>query len=484
PPAEDPARDLAAHVGTCARQRHNKTLAFRDPDALRGLSRPYARRGPITLVNHLRRGVTAVLEGARTTSLGVALDVGTTTLAAYLCDLPTGRVVASAAAANPQRRFGEDVISRIAHADATPTGTETLQRLVNAEINTLVDGCLATAGAGRTDVDEVTVVGNPTMQQIFAGLHPHSLGFSPYLPVCRAPHDLRAADLGLSLNPGTPVHVFPVISGFVGGDTVGGVLADRPHEREEITLLVDIGTNGELVLGNRQMLWATSCATGPALEGAHIDCGMRAAAGAVHRVQIDPATQRARWEVLGNSAPPQGICGSGIIDAIAGMRLAGLLLDSGRIREGRPGVDTDERGIGRRFVLIPSGETATGQDIFISLGDVRQIQLAKAALSVGIQLLMRRAGIDRIDRMVLTGAFGARFDWRNAVAIGMLPDGDLCGRVEVVENAAGQGAIMALVDRDQRDAALALAERMRFIELAEDPAFALEFPAATAFPPL
>jgi uncharacterized 2Fe-2S/4Fe-4S cluster protein (DUF4445 family) len=332
----------------------------------------------------------------------------------------------------------------------------------------------------------MTAVGNTTMLTLLAGLHPHSLGLSPYLPANRSPMELRAGDLGLDLNPGTNVHLFPVITGFVGGDTVGAILAERPHQRDEITLIVDIGTNGELVLGNREGLWATSCATGPALEGAHLSCGMRAVPGAIHRVTLEASERRMRWEVLGGSegALAKGLCGSGIIDAVAAMRRAGLLLPSGRMAEGMPGVAVDEEGIGRRFVLVPAAETASGRDLSICLQDIRQIQLAKAALSVGIQFLMRRAGAAHVDRMVLTGAFGARFDWRNAAAIGMLPDAATSSRVEVVENAAGVGGIMALLDRRQREQARRLAESTRVMELAEEPDFATAFPMAVNFPSL
>jgi len=315
-------------------------------------------------------------------------------------------------------------------------------------------------------------------------VHPHGLGYSPYLPVSCEPQNIQAEDTGLDLNPATNVFVFPIISGFVGGDTMGVILSERPHEREEVSLIVDIGTNGEVVLGNRNGLWATSCATGPALEGAHIACGMRAATGAIHRIRIDPRTYTADCDVLGNNGMERarGLCGSGIIDAVAGMRRAGLLLSSGRIQEGLPGVLTDEKQIGRKFVLVPAGNSANGQEIAITLGDVRQIQLAKAALFVGIKLLMQTAGLDRFDRLVLTGAFGARFDWKNAVSIGMLPEIDARTKVKIVSNAAGRGAVMALLDRRQREKAVLQAKKVRFIELAEDPNFVMEFPTATLFP--
>ncbi len=476
---EPVSRDFLSHLIDT-----DTALRVREPSVLRTLSRPEFYRGDITLVNHQEKGVTAVFPGKRDRSLGVAVDIGTTTLAIYLCDIVTGKVIDSAASANPQRRFGEDVISRITHANEHASGLETLQKTVVDEINALMARCLETCGADRDDVDEVCVVGNTTMVQIFMGVHPHGLGFSPYLPVSCEPQNIRAGDLGLDLNPAANVFVFPVISGFVGGDTVGVILSERPHDREEISLIVDIGTNGEVVLGNRNGLWATSCATGPALEGAHIACGMRAAAGAIHRVRIDPDSYRVDCDILGNNDTEhaRGLCGSGIIDTVAYMRKAGLLLSSGRIQEGLPGVITDEKQIGREFVLVPAGNSANGRAIALTLGDVRQIQLAKAALFVGIKLLMQTAGLDHFDRLVLTGAFGARFDWKNAVSIGMLPEVGPHTKVKTVSNAAGRGAIMALLDRNLRQEVISLAKQVRFIELAEDPNFALEFPAATLFP--
>jgi uncharacterized 2Fe-2S/4Fe-4S cluster protein (DUF4445 family) len=478
------SRDLLEEATSRVKALSGKTLRIQEPWVLRELSHPSAFKGELTLVHHGKRGVTAVLKGSRSRSLGIAVDVGTTTLAAYLCDLRTGTVLSAAGSANPQRRYGEDVISRIAFANENESGAELLHRLVVEEINGLMGRCLAEVAAGREDLDEVTVVGNTTMEELFVGLHPHSLGFAPYLPVSRAMGDFRAADMGLALNPGTNVHVFPVITGFVGGDTMGAILAERPHERDETSLVVDIGTNGELVLGSRQAIWVTSCATGPALEGAHISCGTRAVPGAIHRVTIDPDTYRPYCHVLGEpgGGRPRGVCGSGIIDAVAAMGRVGLLLESGRMREGLPGVILDEQGIGREYTLVPAEETAIGRPISITLSDIRQIQLAKAALSVGIKFLMRRAGVTRIHRMVLTGAFGARFDWRNAVAIGMLPEASLFERVEVVENAAGVGAIMALLDKKRREETRRLLDVIQAIELAEEPDFGMEFPMAMTFP--
>lgn len=459
----------------------------RDPAILRDLSEHWSEKSAITLVKHQKKGITAVLASSQSTSLGFAVDVGTTTVAVYLCDMASGDVLGASSCANPQRRYGEDVISRIAFAGKNEDGTRTLRDLITEEINALFEECLRNAGADSSDVDEVVLVGNTTMQHLFCGINPRSLGGAPYLPVSRVASDWRASDLGLNLSPYANVHVFPVISGFVGGDTVGAIVWDSPDLRNENSLIVDIGTNGEIVLGNGNGtdLWATSCATGPAFEGAHISSGMRAVQGAINKIKIDPADFDVSYNIIGGKAagPPRGICGSGIIDAVAEMRRASLILQNGRLNEAKPGVVCDSKGIGRRFTLVAGDYTATGSPIEITLADIRQIQVAKAALEVGISLLMSVAGVHRVDRLVLTGAFGARFDWQNAAVIGMLPASSVSGTVETIANGAGLGAVMALLDRKHRERAKIVAEKVKVLELAEHPAFPMEFPMAMEFPP-
>jgi len=445
------------------------------------LSRPAVAEQDLTLVVHRRRGVTAAWPGRRPRSLGVALDVGTTTLAAYLCDLTTGRTVAGLAALNPQRGIGEDVISRIAHCDGHPDGLEALQDLVRGGLNRLMGVCLTRAGASAEDVDAVTVAANPTMTHLLAGLHPHAIGVSPYLPAARSLPSMTAADLGFDLSPGTPVEVFPLVSGFVGGDTVAAVLADGTHRCDEATLLVDIGTNGEIVLACGGSLWATSCATGPALEGARISCGMRAVPGAVDRVTF--ASGRIRYHVMGGpDRPPLGLCGSGIIDAVWALRRAGALGRDGRFDPGCPGVVCDADGLGCRFVLATPERSGSGAEIAVTQRDVRQVQLAKAAVAVGIAFLMNRAGVRRVARTVLTGAFGARFDWRSAVGIGMLPATGVIGTVQPRDNLAGVGAVMALINRRRARQARRIQSGMQFVEMAGDPSFNEHFVTALAFP--
>ncbi|MFH1060166.1 MAG: ASKHA domain-containing protein [Pseudomonadota bacterium] len=437
-----------------------------------------------TLVLHQTQGLTAALPGRRGRSLGLALDLGTTTLAAYLCDFATGELQAAANSANPQRRLGEDVISRIAYAADHVDGLDLLARLVREEINALTAACLEQAGGEAADIDEVVAVGNPTMQQLFCAQNPRGLGAAPYWPLTRQGQDFAAAELDLNLNPGVNVHVFPVVSGFVGGDTIAAMLADGLHTRPETTLLVDIGTNGEVVLAHQGRLWATSCATGPALEGAHLSAGMRAVTGAISRLAIDPASQALTSTVIGaeTGARPSGLCGSGVIDAVACLRRAGVVRENGRLNEDVAGVAVDQGGIGRAFTLVLAAATATGRAIDLTLNDVRQIQLAKAALAAGIKLLLAEAGSPPLTRMVLTGAFGAKFDYLSAVDIGMLPAG--AGRVETMINAAGRGAVAALLDWSQRETAAALMARTQVLELAEHPDFPQTFAEEINFPPL
>ncbi len=460
---------------------------FWDPVILRDLSAHWTEKGSITLVKHRKRGVTGVLPGSsQSMSLGFAVDIGTTTVAAYLCDMVTGNVLGASSCANPQRRYGEDVISRIAFSGKNEDGTRTLKDLIIEGINTLFGECLSNCGAKSCDVDEVALVGNTTMQHLFCGVNPRSLGGAPYLPVSREAADWRASDLGLNLNPCVNVHTFPVISGFLGGDTVGAILWDETNRRDETTLLVDIGTNGELVLAKGAELWATSCATGPAFEGAHISSGMRAVDGAINRIRIDSTDFNVSYDVIRHEAIsfPRGLCGSGVIDAVAEMRKVGLIRQNGRLNEAIPGVICDSKGIGRRFTLVTSDETGTGSSIDLTLDDIREVQLAKTALNLGIKYLMASADVKQVDRLVLTGAFGARFDWKNAAAIGMLPVSCVSGAVEIVANAAGLGAVLALLDSKSRKRAAALAQEVRVLELSEHPDFHTEFPFGVDFPPV
>ncbi len=484
----EPAQDNIPEslVGWLARQTGDSKAATADAASLRSLGRYKGNLKDVTLVLHEETGIRRILSGAQPRRLGFAVDLGTTSVAGYLCDLETGNLLMADSCVNPQRRYGEDVISRIGYATEKSEHLHQLQRLAAEGVNLLMTRCLETIGATPDDIDEVALCGNTTMQQIFAEMNPGRLGQSPYFPLTLIPPFLNAGDLGLAVDPAVPVFLMPVISGFVGGDTMAAILANRPHARDEITLIVDIGTNGEVVLGSREGLWVTSCATGPALEGAQISCGMRAVSGAIHRVWPDHENNGVTYETLGEDGKnrPMGMCGSGIIDAIASLRQIGAILPTGRLNEESRNVIQDEEGIGRTYTLVDKADSATGDPVSVALKDVRQIQLAKGALSTGIEFLMKKAGIDHIDRTVLTGSFGARFNWKNALTIGMLPAIVGESQVEPKENLAGVGVVMALLDKSIRAEARELCRRIRFLELAADNSFPMAFAMATMFPEL
>jgi uncharacterized 2Fe-2S/4Fe-4S cluster protein (DUF4445 family) len=412
------------------------------------------------------------------------VDIGTTTIAAYLCDMKNGNVLTAEGILNPQCQYGEDVISRISMSNQRKDGLLRLQKIVVKAVNQLIRSCLKTAKASHEDIDEVTVVGNTTMEQIFAGIHPHSLGVSPYLPIIQNIPDHKTGNLGLDLSPGTNVYFFPVKSGFLGGDILAAILAEEAHHRNETCLIIDIGTNGEIALVTPKNIWMTSCATGPAFEGGQLSCGMRATAGAVYQVRSESEGHPFSWRILGeeDGVKAVGICGSGVIDAIAVMCKADLILSNGRLNEKKSEVFCDDKGIGRKVLIVPSEKSQTEEGIFITLHDIRQVQLAKAAMAVGIEFLLQEAGVTQVDKTVLTGAFGARFDWQNAIDIGMFPVEISKSKVVTAENLAGVGAIMALLDKKKRNKIKQIHGEIHNIELAGQVDFSNKFAMATLFP--
>ena len=441
--------------------------------------------------------VIRVAPGRRETSLGVAIDVGTTTLAAFLCDLTTGAVLAKASRMNPQIGYGEDVLARISYAASEPDGRKKLQDAIIEAINALAADMAEKAGFVADDVDEMVLVYNTAMHHLALGLDPRYVGRAPFAPAVREPLDVKARDLGVKINPSGNVYSLPVEAGFVGADNVAVLLAEEPYNSDAVKLIIDIGTNGEIDLGNKNRLLSTSCATGPALEGAQIAFGMRAAPGAIERVKIDPMTYEPRYKVIGQDewypvpydwhptvqkVGAQGICGSGVIDAIAAMHKAGVISKAGRIdaKLNTPRVRRGESGK-LEYVLAWAEETAVGKDIVITQADIRAVQLAKAALYVGAQYLMERYGVDHVDEVILAGAFGSYIDKESAMAIGMFPDCDL-SRVHAVGNAAGDGARIALLDVEKRREAAKVARRVEFIETAAEPDFQKKFMDAIAIP--
>ncbi|MBQ9376405.1 MAG: DUF4445 domain-containing protein [Schwartzia sp.] len=451
----------------------------------------------VTATVRREREVIRVVPGERTTSLGVAIDVGTTTLAAFLCDLTSGETLAKASRMNPQIGYGEDVLARISYAASEPGGREKLRDVIIEAVNTLTADMAKKAGCAADDVDEMVLVYNTAMHHLALGLDPRYVGRAPFAPAVCASLDVKARDLGIRINPSGNVHSLPVEAGFVGADNVAVLLAEEPYKSDAIKLIIDIGTNGEIDLGNRDRLLSTSCATGPALEGAQIAFGMRAAPGAIERVKIDPLSFEPRYKVIGQDdwypvpydwhpavqkIGAQGICGSGVIDAIAAMHKAGIISRAGRI-DAKLATPRVRRGDGGRleYVLAWAKETAIGKDIVITQADIRAVQLAKAALYVGAQYLMERYGVEHVDEVILAGAFGSYIDKESAMAIGMFPDCDLA-RVHAVGNAAGDGARIALLNVEKRREADEVARRVEFIETAAEPDFQKKFMDAIAIP--
>ena len=442
-------------------------------------------------VRHARR-VVAAWPGYRDRVLGVAVDVGSTTIAAHLCDLASGDVLATAGAMNPQIRFGEDLMSRVSYAMMNPDGAAEMTHAVRDTLKTLIGEAAETAGAATDDVLELTLVGNPVMHHLVLGLDPSPLGTAPFALATDHSVDLPVEDLELGLHPGASVYVLPCIAGYVGADTAGVMLAETPWADDQISLLIDVGTNAEIVLGNRERLLAASSPTGPAFEGAQVGNGQRAAPGAIERVRIDPGTLEPRFRVIGcepwSDEPGfaeatertgiTGICGSGIIEVMAGLFLAGVIRPDGAIDGGLAGRTDRVRADGRTFAyVLYEGEP----DIVIRQADVRAVQLAKAALHAGARLLMERMGVDRVDRIRLAGAFGSHIDVKYAMVLGLLPDCDLAN-VSSAANAAGTGARVALLNSSSRLEIERRARQVEKIETAVDPLFQQYFVEAMGIP--
>ena len=425
-------------------------------------------------------------------ALGLAVDVGTTTIAAYLTDLVTGQVVATESAMNPQVAFGEDVIARMGFVRHEQDGLLRMQKAAVDEVGRLAVKAADRVGRSQQEIMDVVVVGNTVMHHLFLGLDPRSLSMAPFSPVVTEPVDVMAREVGLAFHPGCRLHTLAIEAGFVGADNVAVILAEGPHRQDELLLVIDIGTNGELVLGDRERLFSASCATGPALEGAHIEFGVRATAGAIERVRIDPETLDVRFKVIGTAdwsdkceqaqLRARGICGSGIIDAVAQMLAAGVILKTGNFNPDRAHERILlENGRPVKFVLAWPEQTALGRSITISLKDVRAVQLAKAALYAGAKTLLRRYGAETPHRIVLAGAFGSYIDPIQAMSIGLLPDCDP-DMVASVGNAAGHGARLALVNLGKRLEAAEVARQVEYVELATDPEFQREYIEAIHMP--
>jgi len=442
----------------------------------------------------VRRGkeVTGILGGYSPQSLGAAFDVGTTTIEGCLCDLGTGEALARDAALNPQAFAGADVMSRISYALSGKEAARELQTSIAGCINRMLAKMAEAAGiqGGVRAVSEVALVGNTVMHHLLLGLPVGGLGVYPFIPALSRGMEFPASDIGIDVSPGGYAFTLPVLGGFVGADHTAVLLADEPYNRDQVTLILDAGTNGEIALGNSGRLLVASCATGPAFEGAQVRFGMRASDGAIERVVIDPDTGEASYRVIGGgawSAPmkysgAKGICGSGMVDAVAQMFGAGIIGSAGAFVKGlaNPRLMAGD-GSGPEYVIAWGAETVSGRDITVSADDVRAVLLAKAALSAGTRVLMAEYGVDKVDRIVLAGAFGNFMDIANATAIGMLPPCP-AGEVRLAGNAAADGARMALLSMRKRNEAAGVAARAEYMELSLHPGFNEAFIAALGLP--
>jgi uncharacterized 2Fe-2S/4Fe-4S cluster protein (DUF4445 family) len=461
---------------------------------------------------------------------GVAIDVGTTTVAAYFCNLATMEVFTTTSMMNPQCKYGEDVMARITYHMMNPGGLETMSNDLFDGLNSLiVQGCESTyppkkkkkkkkddeggeveaaveepeeeaPEEGKTylrlkpeDLLDMTLVGNTAMHHIMLQLDPEHVGLAPFPPVIHRSMDIKARELGVGIGSSAYVHVLPNEAGFVGADNVGVLIAEEPYKSDELQLIIDIGTNGELVLGNKDKLISCSCATGPALEGAQLSYGMRAAPGAIERITIHPETHEVDYKVIGRDAwrsfskpeemKTKGICGSGILDVLAELYTSGVITKSGRFNKKqksdryRKNADTKQP----EFVIAWANETSIGKDVVITQKDVRQIQLGKGALYTGCVLMMRRMGLEKVDQIKVAGAFGTHVDKTKALIMGLYPDCDL-DQVLAVGNAAGDGARAALLNRAKRDEANWVARNVEYIELTVEEDFQERFMEAMQIP--
>ena len=492
PDMHDPSGDLRRLYDALEGEWGLRDLSC-DLRALQALQ-PALRAGgwAVTVAVHAGKQIVAVWPGLHEKAHGLAVDVGSTTIAAHLCDLQSGDVVASAGVMNPQIRFGEDLMSRVSYSMMNPGGAAMMTAAVREALSALAADVAEAAGLSHDDILEATIVGNPIMHHLLLGIDPVELGGAPFALATDMSTTLWASEIELKLNRNARIYVLPCIAGHVGADAAGMVLAERPDLADEMTLLVDVGTNAEIVLGNRDRLVACSSPTGPAFEGAQISCGQRAAPGAIERIRIDRATLEPRFKIIGSdlwsddegfdaaaaATGVTGVCGSGIIEAIAEMYLAGIINQDGVV---------DGRLAERSTRIVPNGRTFAyllhrgAVELKITQTDVRAIQLAKAALYAGIALLMERLGIDHVDRIRLAGAFGSHIDVKYAAILGMVPDCDLAS-VSSAGNAAGTGARIALLDASSRGAIEALVRRIEKMETAIEPRFQHHFVEAMAIP--
>ncbi len=465
--------------------------------AVSQLQRALLKTRDITVAVRDGSEVVAAWPGFVDEVFGVAIDVGSTTIAGHLIELSTGEVRSSSGLMNPQIRFGEDLMSRVSYVMMNPEGADDLTSTVRESLDDLVTTLAEEAGLSTDAILELTLVGNPVMHHLMLGLDSVPLGGAPFALAIDEALELRASDLDITANPSARIYVLPCIAGHVGADTAAAILSERSHEAEGIQLMVDVGTNAEIVLGGRDRLLAASSPTGPAFEGAQISCGQRATAGAIERVRIDRETLEPRYRIIGSelwSDDPgfaedikkltiTGVCGSGIIEVISEMHLSGLITTDGVVDGSKASLSPRIVEEGRTFSYLlhdPAPDSGEPQ-LFITQNDVRAIQLAKAALYAGVQLLMDHLGVTELDSIRLAGAFGSHIDPTYAVALGLVPDCEI-EKVTGAGNAAGTGAVIALLSGDARREIEEVVRRVEKIETATEPKFQDHFVEAMAIP--
>ena len=489
------------------------------PDALRD------GKWEVTVSVWNDKEVIRVRPGKQEHTYGLAIDVGTTTVAAYFCDLTNMEVIDTVSMMNPQCKYGEDVMARITYHMTTPDGLQRMSDDIIEGTNELIDKAIANTfppkkkvkkkkgekgpdeyvevpEEGKTylrltreDIEDITIGFNTAMHHIFLSLNPEHVGMAPFPPVIHHSLDIRARDLGIKINPSSYMFVLPIEAGFVGADNVGVLIAEEPYKHEENQLIIDIGTNGELVLGNRHKLISSSCATGPALEGAQLAFGMRAAPGAMERIEIDPETKEVDYKVIGRDAwrkfsepkemKAKGICGSGILDLLAELYSAGIVAKSGvfnkKALEGHARFRINPDNKQPEFVLAWAEESSIDKDIVVTQKDIRQIQLAKGALYAGCKLMVKRMGLEKVDKVKIAGAFGTHVDRTKALVMGLFPDCEI-EMIEGVGNAAGDGCRAALLNVKKRVEANWCSRNVEYIELTVESSFQQEFMEAMQLP--
>ena len=446
----------------------------------------------VTVAVRNNEEIIAVFPGFKDELFGIAVDVGSTTIAAHLCDLSTGEVSGSAGLMNPQIRFGEDLMSRVSYIMMNEGGEKDLTRVVREAINEIITTIISENNIDAEDILEMTLVGNPIMHHLVLGIDPTELGAAPFALATDLSADIKAKELNLNINSGAYVYVLPCVAGHVGADAAAVLLAEEPFNKDEISLIVDVGTNAEIILGNNQRLLAASSPTGPAFEGAQISSGQRAAPGAIERARIDPETLEPRFKVIGCDLWSDdedfevnipvggitGICGSGIIEIVAEMFLNKIINQDGKINKELSETSSRIIADGRTYsYVLHDGE----QVIKITQNDIRAIQLAKAALYAGVKLLMHKLSIEKVDRIRLAGAFGSHIDVKYAMALGLIPD-CLVDEVSSAGNAAGTGARVTLLDKESRNKLEGEVRKIEKIETAVEPSFQEEFVSAMAIP--